>query len=115
MGETDKLRRVLAVASSGGHWVELLRLGPAFTNHEIVFVTVMKSYRSASAGKQILPRKRCQSPEQVQINLVSNPGSQSCMDCRRGKTGFRDFHRRFPWILCRAFRTSAWGENNLGR
>jgi UDP-N-acetylglucosamine:LPS N-acetylglucosamine transferase len=38
--------KVLAVASSGGHWVQLLRIIPAFSNFEIVYVTVLDSYRS---------------------------------------------------------------------
>jgi UDP-N-acetylglucosamine:LPS N-acetylglucosamine transferase len=38
--------KVLAVASSGGHWVQLRRLVPAFANSEVVYVTVLKSYRS---------------------------------------------------------------------
>jgi hypothetical protein len=50
--ETDRPHKVLAVASSGGHWEELLRLVPGFANHEIVFVTVMKSYRSLVPGNR---------------------------------------------------------------
>ena len=38
--------KVLAVASSGGHWVQLLRIAPAFEGFEVVYVTVLKSYRS---------------------------------------------------------------------
>ena len=38
--------KVLAVASSGGHWVQLMRVIPAFTRFEIVYVTVLDSYRS---------------------------------------------------------------------
>ena len=38
-------RRVLAVASGGGHWVELLRLAPAFEGHDVTWVTVQPSYR----------------------------------------------------------------------
>lgn len=38
-------KKVLAVASSGGHWTQLLRVTPAFTSDEIVFVTVLESYR----------------------------------------------------------------------
>ena len=33
-------RRVLAVASGGGHWVQLLRLAPALVDHEVHFVSV---------------------------------------------------------------------------
>jgi UDP-N-acetylglucosamine:LPS N-acetylglucosamine transferase len=39
-------RKVLAVASSGGHWVQLRRVIPAFENSEVVYVTVLESYRS---------------------------------------------------------------------
>jgi exopolysaccharide biosynthesis glucuronosyltransferase PssD len=39
-------RRVLAVASGGGHWVQLLRLRPAFVGHEVTYVTVSDDYRS---------------------------------------------------------------------
>lgn len=37
--------RILAVSSGGGHWVELLRLLPAFEQHELQFVTVNATYR----------------------------------------------------------------------
>ena len=39
-------RRVLAVASGGGHWVQLLRLRPAFAGHAVTYVTVRDDYRS---------------------------------------------------------------------
>jgi UDP-N-acetylglucosamine:LPS N-acetylglucosamine transferase len=38
--------KVLAVASSGGHWVQLRRVVPAFADSEVVYVTVLESYRS---------------------------------------------------------------------
>jgi UDP-N-acetylglucosamine:LPS N-acetylglucosamine transferase len=38
--------KVLAVASSGGHWVQLRRVVPAFAESEVVYVTVIDSYRS---------------------------------------------------------------------
>jgi hypothetical protein len=38
--------KVLAVASSGGHWVQLRRVTPAFAESEVVYVTVLDSYRS---------------------------------------------------------------------
>lgn len=31
--------KILAIASAGGHWVELLRLLPAFSNDEIAFIS----------------------------------------------------------------------------
>ena len=39
-------RRILAVSSGGGHWIELLRLRPAFEGHDVAYVTVRESYRS---------------------------------------------------------------------
>ena len=42
-------KKVLAVASGGGHWIQLLRLTPAFVDSEVVFVGVSSSYRSQVA------------------------------------------------------------------
>lgn len=46
MKPTSPRRKILAVASSGGHWTQLMRITPALTSHEIVFVTVLASYRA---------------------------------------------------------------------
>jgi UDP-N-acetylglucosamine:LPS N-acetylglucosamine transferase len=37
--------RVLAVASGGGHWVQLRRVAPAFDGCDVTYLTVEKSYR----------------------------------------------------------------------
>lgn len=37
--------KVLAASSGGGHWVELLRVMPAFANTELHYVTVRADYR----------------------------------------------------------------------
>jgi UDP-N-acetylglucosamine:LPS N-acetylglucosamine transferase len=39
-------KRVLAMASGGGHFVQLLRLSPAFEGHEVHFATVHAASRS---------------------------------------------------------------------
>ena len=39
-------RRVLAVASAGGHWIQLLRVAPAFEGCDVAYVTVNPAYRS---------------------------------------------------------------------
>jgi UDP-N-acetylglucosamine:LPS N-acetylglucosamine transferase len=39
-------RKLLAVSSGGGHWVQLLRITPAFEDCEVTFVTVHESYRA---------------------------------------------------------------------
>lgn len=36
--------RVLAVSSGGGHWVELMRIRPAFEGADIAYVTVNREY-----------------------------------------------------------------------
>lgn len=41
-----KQHRVLAVASSGGHWVQLRRLAPAFAGQDIAYLTTDPGHRS---------------------------------------------------------------------
>lgn len=43
-------KKVLAVASGGGHWVQLLRLRPAFEGQDVAFVTVQPSYAEQVPG-----------------------------------------------------------------
>jgi hypothetical protein len=40
-GGEAPLRRVLLVASAGGHWVQLVRLAPAFSGMDAQFVTTL--------------------------------------------------------------------------
>ena len=42
--------KVLAIASGGGHWTELMRLRPAFEELEVTYVTVRKHYAEDVAG-----------------------------------------------------------------
>ncbi|MFK7883220.1 MAG: UDP-N-acetylglucosamine--LPS N-acetylglucosamine transferase [Phycisphaerales bacterium] len=37
--------KVLAVASGGGHWVQLRRIAPAFEGADVIYVTVESTYR----------------------------------------------------------------------
>ncbi len=37
--------KILAIASGGGHWVQLLRLRPAFEGLDIAYATVGREYR----------------------------------------------------------------------
>lgn len=37
-------KRILAIASGGGHWVQLCRVAPAFAGHELHFATVDAAY-----------------------------------------------------------------------
>jgi UDP-N-acetylglucosamine:LPS N-acetylglucosamine transferase len=46
LGSQRKCRRLLAVASGGGHWVQLLRVKEAFETCDITFVSINEVYRS---------------------------------------------------------------------
>lgn len=43
-------RRLLAISSGGGHWVELLRLRPAFEGFKVTYATVGEGYRQSVDG-----------------------------------------------------------------
>lgn len=47
-------RKLLAVASGGGHWIQLLRISPAFQDCDVTFVTTHASYRSQVKGHRFL-------------------------------------------------------------
>ncbi|WP_031425166.1 glycosyltransferase [Flavimarina sp. Hel_I_48] len=36
--------KILALASAGGHWIQLLRLAPAFEKHEVIFVSTKPKF-----------------------------------------------------------------------
>ena len=48
-GRKTRATRILAIASGGGHWVQLLRLRPALAGEDIAYVTVNEASR-AEAG-----------------------------------------------------------------
>ncbi len=50
-----RCKKVLAVASGGGHWVQLMRLSPAFVGFEVVFVGVSGADRSQVANHRFYP------------------------------------------------------------
>ena len=43
----DNPKRVLAIASGGGHWAELLRLRPAWDGCDVTYATTSADYRDA--------------------------------------------------------------------
>ena len=45
-----KRRKVLAISSGGGHWIQLLRLRPAFEGSDVVYATVREGYRKDVDG-----------------------------------------------------------------
>jgi UDP-N-acetylglucosamine:LPS N-acetylglucosamine transferase len=50
----SKRPKVLAVASGGGHWVQMLRLEPMFAHYEVVFATVDPGYAFELADRKLL-------------------------------------------------------------
>ncbi len=49
---TTSRKRILAVASGGGHWVQLLRLRPSFEGCDVTYVTVNDAYRQDVPGER---------------------------------------------------------------
>jgi UDP-N-acetylglucosamine:LPS N-acetylglucosamine transferase len=52
MSRTRTKPKVLAIASGGGHWVQLLRLRPAFEGCDVVFATAKEGYRADVSGAE---------------------------------------------------------------
>lgn len=46
-------RRLLLVASSGGHWVQLARLSPAFAGHDALYVATARGALAPSGGRPV--------------------------------------------------------------
>jgi UDP-N-acetylglucosamine:LPS N-acetylglucosamine transferase len=45
-GKTPHRVRILVVASGGGHWVQILRLRPAFAGEHVAYATVNRAYQA---------------------------------------------------------------------
>jgi len=43
-------KKIIAVASGGGHFIQLLRLRPAFEGHQVSYVTTIDGYQEALGG-----------------------------------------------------------------
>ena len=43
--DATRPRRILAVASTGGHWIQLSRLKPAFEGHDVAYLTTDAGHR----------------------------------------------------------------------
>ncbi|MHC4975167.1 MAG: UDP-N-acetylglucosamine--LPS N-acetylglucosamine transferase [Planctomycetota bacterium] len=44
--------RLLAISSGGGHWVQLLRLRPAFEDYDVTYVSVLDAYKDDVPGER---------------------------------------------------------------
>ncbi|WP_421793330.1 hypothetical protein [Hydrocarboniphaga effusa] len=47
------MKKILAIASAGGHWVQLLRLRKAFDGCSVLYVTTMKELKAAMPNERI--------------------------------------------------------------
>lgn len=50
VGARPRKKKILAVSSGGGHWVELIRIAPAFEGHDVAYATVDETYRSGAGA-----------------------------------------------------------------
>jgi len=46
LAERAKNIKIMAVASGGGHWVQLLRMRPAWDDCQVMYITTQEGYRS---------------------------------------------------------------------
>lgn len=46
-------KKILAIASGGGHWAQLLRLKPAFADHHVVYATVGRGHADEVAPARL--------------------------------------------------------------
>ena len=60
-------KRVLAIASGGGHWVQLLRLRPGFADCDVTFATVKEGYRSDVAGERFIVIADCNRSQKLKV------------------------------------------------
>lgn len=59
----------MAISSGGGHWVQLLRLRPAFEGCDVTYVTVREGYR-ADVGEGADFRLVCDGNRWNKMNLI---------------------------------------------
>ena len=46
------MKKILAISSSGGHWVQMQRITSSFSGNEVVYVSTLKGY-----AKEVFPYK----------------------------------------------------------
>ncbi|WP_172122693.1 glucuronosyltransferase [Devosia sp. 919] len=57
MSEPGSRKRLLAVSSSGGHWQQLLLLGEAFADFDVVYASTVAESRPADGGTSLRLRE----------------------------------------------------------
>ena len=51
--KSTRRRKILAVSSGGGHWVQMMRLSSVLLVHDVVFATVNKAYSCDVPGAKV--------------------------------------------------------------
>ena len=64
---THEKTRLLAIASSGGHWVQLLRLRPAFQDCQVLYATTNSSYRHDVKGERFATIADCNRWQKLRV------------------------------------------------
>jgi hypothetical protein len=87
--------KILAIASGGGHWVQLLRLRSAFEGCDVVYATAKEGYRAdvGEASFHVI----------VDFLLAS-----------QGTAGRRDIDRRGTWVFRAQARKTDGIPDDLG-
>lgn len=62
-------QRILAVASTGGHWVQLNRLMPAFAGHDVAFLTTDPRHRDEVASARFYSVRDANRGEKLKLLL----------------------------------------------
>lgn len=50
----EHAKKVLAVASGGGHWIQLRRMAPAFADSDVVYVSTLPGYRNMLSNESFV-------------------------------------------------------------
>jgi UDP-N-acetylglucosamine:LPS N-acetylglucosamine transferase len=66
-----KRRRLLAVASAGGHWIQLSRLHPLFDRHDVHFVTTFKGTIPPIAGAPLTVVKDASRQDKIALLVLT--------------------------------------------
>lgn len=64
------MRKVLAVASGGGHWIQMCRLAPAFEGLDIAYVSVLPGYASDVPGHRFYTVHDVTRRDRIKIGLL---------------------------------------------
>ncbi len=69
-------RRILAIASAGGHWMQLMQLRPAFAHHAVTYLTTLPGLaeQAGAAPSHVIPDCNRDTPLQVARCTVALAG-----------------------------------------